>query len=166
MKPYKLEFNGVSAVLELATFGSVRAVWTEAGHAHIRSGSRLDDGTVVFRGARYYVTTHVYAARGWKESDHVPPVAPAEGQDVTRVLAPSYRARLMAEISEAVTAFTERYPEVLRLAERLSAAGEVEAAAAAERETRGAHDAALARLQEAQCVLDRLDARAGKAAGE
>jgi hypothetical protein len=106
--------------------GTVAVCWADAGHAAVSTGDGYNlGGDVTFKGRRWQVFVSLYAASGgWTEIDPAHPESRfhlPEFQDADvygKAAAPSYRAAIVAAITEAVTAFVTEHPDVLVAAQR------------------------------------------------
>jgi hypothetical protein len=119
MNEITMTYSGPQVMLDLGEHGTAEATFTDAGHAHLSAysdGSR--PGDLVFKGRHWYASVHLHAEHGWGEN-------PGTGEyrhqftdaHSDKVIAPTYRAKLVDILSAAVRALVEQQPDILYAAE-------------------------------------------------
>jgi hypothetical protein len=164
---WTMDYVGPKVLLPVAhkgnPIGDVEVTFTDAGHAHVRAYSDPDPvpyrrGSVAYKGGHWYLSVNVYAEHGWDESpgnrysrhqftDH----------DSDKVIAPTYRAAIMAAITAAVSAFAAEHPEALTAAARNKLEHELADKLASERAALKDLEAARAEISRIKSALSALE---------
>lgn len=117
-EPWTMTYSGPQVLLP-TDVGTVEVTWTDATHCHVSAysdGRRAGD--VLFRGRHWYVSIHLYAAHQWGEGRQRHGDYRHQFTDEnSKTIAPTYRAKIVAAISAAVSAFAEEHPRMLAEAE-------------------------------------------------
>lgn len=167
---WKMDFNGPRVMLPLtikgAPAGEINVVFSNAGSASVMADSdgRKNSGDVTYKGTHWYVSTAVHARYSWGETTEQPEVwhlhqfSDARPQTYPpKTIAPTYRAAIVAAITEAVTAFVTENPGVLIAAERNNLQRQLTAAHKEETAALALLDTARSAVSDLETALAELD---------